>query len=183
MLQFLNVCGLVHRLKYDVFVEKLCKYKIICLSEIKADAVDCITIEKFANDHGYECFCKPRTKVIRKSGGICVLVREDITKYVREVKSDKEIVQWFTLDRTLFGTDKDILLGNIYLPPSNSPYAYSDMFNDLELSLLELNYTNYYCLIAGDFNAHTLNKTDFTDLEEDLAQKIEVVNCKGSFRS
>ena len=77
-----------------------------------------------------------------------------------------------------FGTDKDILLGNIYLPPSNSPYAYSDMFNDLELSLLELNYTDYYCLIAGDFNAHTLNKTDFTDLEEDLAQEIEVINCK-----
>ena len=48
----LNVCGLVHRLKYEVFVEKLCKYKIICLCEIKADAVDCITIKKFANDHG-----------------------------------------------------------------------------------------------------------------------------------
>ena len=130
----------MHRLKYEVFVEKLSKYKIICLSEIKADEVDNITIEKFANDHGYQSFCKPRTKVIRKSGGICVLVSEDITKYVREVKSDNEIVQWFTLDRTLFGTDKDILLGNIYLPPSNSPYAYSDMFNDLELSLLELNY-------------------------------------------
>ena len=41
----LNVCGLVHRLKYDVFVEKLSKYKIICLSEIKADEVDSITIE------------------------------------------------------------------------------------------------------------------------------------------
>ena len=59
-LLMLNVCGLTNKLKFDVFTEKTTQYKIICLTEIKADEVDCITIKKFAEDHGYHCFCKPR---------------------------------------------------------------------------------------------------------------------------
>ena len=141
-LLMLNVCGLTNKRKFDLFTEKLTKYKIICLTEIKEDEVDCITTKKFTDGHGYHCFCKPHKQVTSKSGGKCVLFHDDIAHCVTEVKSNLEIVQWFILDRTLFGIDKDLLLGNVYLPPANSPYAHTDMFNDLEMSLLELNYTN-----------------------------------------
>ena len=99
----------MNKLKFDLFTEKITKYKIICLTEIKADEIDCISIKKFADDNGYQCYCKPRKKVIRKSGGMCVLFHNDIAHYAREVKSNLDIVQWFLLDRTLFGIDKDLL--------------------------------------------------------------------------
>ena len=176
-LLMLNVCGLTNKLKFDVFTEKITQYKIICLTEIKADEIDCISIKKFADDNGYQCYCKPREKVIRKSGGMCVLFHNDIADYAREVKSNLDIVQWFILDRTLFRIDKDLLLGNVYLPPANSPYAHTDMFNDLEMSLLELNYINYYSLITGDFNAHTSTKEDFINLSQELALDVDAINC------
>ena len=45
-LLMLNVCGLTNKLKFDVFTEKITQYKIICLTEIKADEIDCISISR-----------------------------------------------------------------------------------------------------------------------------------------
>jgi len=174
----LNVCGLTKKLKFDLFRETIIKYKILCFTEIKADEIDCITIKKYADDLGYQCFCKPRKQATRKSGGMCVFFHKDIAHYAREIKSNLETVQWFVLDRKLLGIDKDLLLGNVYLPPANSPYANDQMFSELEMSLLELNYTTYYSLIAGDFNAHTSTKEDFIDLSEEIAADVNVINCR-----
>ena len=58
------------------------------------------------------------------------------------------------------------------------------MINDLELSLLVSRaylITNPLVIPAAWWGgcSHMGNKTDFTDLEEDLAQEIEVVNWRG----
>ena len=129
----LNVCGLMTKiLKYDVFLEKLAQRKIVCLSEVKAASIDCKTIEHVAGEYGFEAFCKPRMFTNRKSGGLCTLIANDV-KYVKAMPSELGIVQWFHLSKTLFGIDKDVLLGNVYIPPQNPPYAYQDTFLDLEL--------------------------------------------------
>ena len=73
--------------------------------------------------------------------------------------------------------DKDLLLGNIYIPPPSSPYASDDMFMDLEMSLLDLNYINYHVMLVGDFNAHTSMRADYIDLQEDLRDELELSNC------
>ena len=132
----------------------MCKYKIICLSEIKADSVDCVSIKKFAADHNFVSYCKPHAKALRKPGGLCTLFANDIATYVREIPSTLETVQWFTVDNDLFGMDKDLLLGNICISPPSSPYASDGMFMDLEMSLLDLYYINYHVMLVGDFNAH-----------------------------
>ena len=177
----LNVCGLISKFKYDVFVEKLSQNKIVCLSEIKADSVDCITIQNFASEHDFVPFCKPRKKALRKSGGLCTLISNDIVKYVKEVHTDLETIQWFCFDKELFGMDKDLLLGNVYLPPPNSPYAGEDMFADIERSLLDHRYTNYNLIIVGDFNAHTSTKQDYIDLSDETAENLGVRNCTDLF--
>ncbi len=149
----------------------------MCLSEIKADSVDCITIQNFAAQHDFVSFCKPRKTTVKKSGGLCTLISNDIAKYVKEVHTDLEIVQWFRFDKELFGMDKDLLLGNVYLPPSNSPYAGEDMFADIERNLLDLGYTNYNVIIVGDFNAHTSTKQDYIDLSDETVENLGVRNC------
>ena len=155
--------------------------KIVCLSEIKADSVDCITVQNFTSEHNFVPFCKPRKKALRKSGGLCTLISNDIVKYVKEVHTDLETIQWFCFDKELFGMDKDLLLGNVYLPPPNSPYAGEDMFADIKRSLLDLRYTNYNLIIVGDFNAHTSTKQDYIDLSDETAENLGVRNCTDLF--
>jgi len=173
----LNVCGLVSKFKYDVFVDNIVKNKIICLSEIKADVVDCKTIEDFANDNGYDVFCKPRKNALKKSGGLCTFVANDIVKFVKEIHSDLDTVQWFCVDRRFLGVDKDLILGNVYVPPPNSPYARVDMFTELEMNLLDINYSEHYVMMVGDFNSHTSSRVDYVNLDDEVANELDVVNC------
>ena len=77
--------------------------------------------------------------------------------------------------------DKDLLLGNVYLPPHNSPYAHEDMFTDMEKSLLDIRYTDYNLIIVGDFNAHTSTKQDYVDLPDETADDLGVRNCTDLF--
>ena len=95
----LNVCGLISKLKYDIFIETVCKNKIICLSEIKANCEDCVSIKNLAMDHDFVTYCKPCAKALRKYCGLCTLFESDITIYVREIPSTLEIVQWFTINK------------------------------------------------------------------------------------
>ena len=84
-------------------------------------------------------------------------------------------------DKELFGMDKDLLLGNVYLPPHNSPYAHEDMFTDIETSILDLRYTDYNLIIVGDFNAHTSTKQDYVDLPDETTDDLGVRNCTDLF--
>ena len=149
----------------------------MCLQEIKADNIDCISIKKFAHDHGYKAFCKIRKKFIRKSGGLCTLVSNDIVNSVKVIDTKLETVQWLCIGKKLLGLDKDLLLGNVYLPPPNSPYASDDMFSELEMNLLELNYINFHVMLVGDLNAHTLEGVDYIDLQDDVREDLGLTNC------
>jgi hypothetical protein len=44
--------------------------------------------------------------------------------------TSSEYVQWVKIDSSIFGTDKNILLGNIYIPPENTKYSCLDASND-----------------------------------------------------
>jgi hypothetical protein len=37
--------------------------------------------------------------------------------------TSSEYVQWVKIDSSIFGTDKNVLLGNIYIPPENTKYS------------------------------------------------------------
>ena len=50
-----------------------------------------------------------------------------------------------------------MLLVNVYIPPSFSPYSNIDQFNDLEQALISESYPEKLTLLCGDMNAHTGN--------------------------
>ena len=88
-----------------------------------------------------------------RSGGIAVLVKDDVFDTVTVLESSGENFYWFTL---LNSFSVDLLFCSVYIPPEESTYVAIDIFDSLESDLIELNPQNEYqiCLL-GDFNAHT----------------------------
>ena len=64
------------------------------------------------------------------------------------------------IDKTLFQTEKDILLCSCYIPPRDSPYFDPDIFEDLENDINTFK-NNYSVVLVGDFNARTGTEIDF----------------------
>ena len=130
-----NVCGLISKLKYDIFVDKLKEHDIVCVCETKADRVDEINLNDFAERNNYTCYSKTRKNARRKSSGICTLISNKIKSHVKELSCKIESFQSFIIKRECFNTDKDIILCNMYVPPQQSLYANDNIFVELELQL------------------------------------------------
>ena len=87
------------------------------MQETKLDELDVIHLDQ------YQCVFKHRKqKVMRKSGGIAVLIRDNLFKHFNYVESECEYVLWFKLSKCLFGTEEDIMFGSVYIPPAGSGY-------------------------------------------------------------
>ena len=76
----LNVCGLMSKMKYPEFCEMLVSNDIICLTETKM-----VDLDSFDFD-GFTCFMKNRSIYKTKSGGIALLVRNQILNMVKIVE-------------------------------------------------------------------------------------------------
>ena len=61
-----------------------------------------------------------KQKTARKFGGIAILIKNEISKFVSAVESECEYVLWFTLSKTFYGTVDDVLFGAVYIPSDNS---------------------------------------------------------------
>ena len=119
--------GLISKLEHEEFIEFVNQYDIICLTETKTDNCDCIEID------GYTTFAKHRTELsTRKSGGIIVYVRNKYIKYCSVLKAQSKHVLWININDNLFKTGHHLLLGAVYIPPSNSKYSSSELFDDIE---------------------------------------------------
>lgn len=85
------------------------------VSETKTDETDIISID------GYSYNSKPRRqKYVRKSGGLGVFVKDELNKYVDIIESESEYVFWIKISKIFTKLDQDIVLGSIYVPPSQS---------------------------------------------------------------
>ena len=102
-----------------------------------------------------------------KSGGIIICVKKSLKNKCKFKTSKSQFVAWLSIDKSLFSTDKDILLGGVYTPPETSAYSSQYCFADIEQEMTDINSTNeFHVLLMGDFNAHTKNKTEFVDEED-----------------
>ena len=103
-----------------------------------------------------------------RSGGLCVVFEKNLTNYISHVNSSCKLVQWIRINRELLGTDKDIMLGNTYIPPEGSTYCSLTPYQDLQQELLK--FSDCYFCIAGDLNSRTKNLRDYvlpSDFEQD----------------
>ena len=70
----------------------------------------------------------------RYSGGVIVLVRKCLSKYVDRVAVDADNTVVLKLDKGLLGTTKDVVYIGLYIPPYDSNY-WKTTIDGYELSL------------------------------------------------
>lgn len=74
--------------------------------------MNCIELKDYHvfthNRKGYEGY---------RSGGICVLVRDNIVKSFTLLKTDSKLVKWFCLELNYFARSKLLICGLVDIPP------------------------------------------------------------------
>ena len=110
------------------------------------------------------------TRRDQKHGGVCILIKNEIARGVKEVKSSIEDVVACKLDKYFFGTDKDIFLVNSYIKPANTSCKISgtsglDIIHELDQFLNELS-SKGDLIACGDFNARIGQEIDFIKDDE-----------------
>ena len=113
------------------FEEFIQSYSIVCIQETHLDHFDSIHIPGFTP---LPFMIRDRAKY--RSGGIAILVKEDVFGKINSVKNSGEIFYWFSCSK-LFTFD--ILFCAIYIPQEGSRYSNNNIFDALDSDLLELN--------------------------------------------
>ena len=96
------------------------------------------------------CFSVPGFEVLRSSnhgmrGGVAVLVKNNLWRFVFDVQSLKDQV-WFKLSFM-----PDVRIGGCYIPPADSPYFNPASFGDMQSQIVDP--SNDRIVAIGDFNS------------------------------
>lgn len=162
----LNVCGLLTKLHCPEFLSLINDYHLICLQESKLDDLDTISIP------GYRNFSENRTSVSRyRSGGITVLVKDEIWPYVQIMKSESKLILWFSISNLLMLNNEELICGVVYIPPIGSKYANPDPYLELQTEFSKFCSNNENVLLLGDFNSRTSALQDFVQLDEFICDR------------
>ena len=147
------------------FISILNNFDIITFQETKTDILDHIELDHF------KLYFKHATKC--KSGGLCVAIKHYLVPYVSMIKTDCDLVVWFSLSCS-FTCKGDVLFDAIYLPPKNSKYALEDPFVVLQkdIDMLCKSYSHMCCL--GDFNSRIRNLQGYIEPDCEIFSEIQL---------
>ena len=155
------------------FKENLCNYSIICLCETKLDDIDNEDISNQLDNLGFSVYFKNRKPISNyRSGGLCLIIKKALQDFVSIVESESKLVQWFKIDKTLTGYDKDVIVGNVYIPPVRTRYEHDVPLVEIQDEMVNFAIDNLICL-TGDFNAHTKTTRDFIVGNEFIMNQLE----------
>lgn len=162
-LAVLNVCGLKTRSLYPEFQDLISEYDMFCVTETKLDSTDIITV------NGYTFRSQPRKRrYIRKSGGIGVFVKDSMNKYVELIETDSDYVLWLKLRKNYTNSNHDIIIGVVYVPPTQSNFFNEDEFELFQSEITKFCSEHDYVYLCGDINAQTGELPDYTTDDEFL---------------
>lgn len=114
-------------MNYVEFIDFILKYDIIGFVEIKIDDLDSISL------FGYVLFIKNWYILLNvRLGGIFVVIRESIVKYVYIIKIDCKYVLWFKISKIFFNICEDVFFGVCYILFEGSKYFLNDCFLEIE---------------------------------------------------
>ncbi len=105
-------------------------------------------------------------KTRRKSGGLAIIVRNNLLKYCTSIDSQCEYIQWLKIYKTVFRSNEDVIFGNVYVPPIDSPYFENDEFAMFSDEIINKARDNKHVPLIGDFNARVGNLDEFVILDE-----------------
>ena len=173
----LNVGGLTSKLNLNILEDHIYdNFDIVCLSETKLDLID----EANISIDGFSPFYHHRKSYVRKSGGLAILVNNNILPLTKVLKpSDNEYVQWLKVDPSILGFG--LIIGAVYIPPVDSPYFTGHELEQLSQDIIDIsaNHNSYELCVIGDFNSRTSNLPDFTVTDEHLLRATGLDECLG----
>ena len=147
-------------------------YDVIALTETHLGNAEQVSIPGYIAWHKM----RPKNDKAKKfSGGISVFIREELKPNISFIPSNSNDILWvkFVVDKQAVCTLKDIVLGIVYISPSNSSYtANNTMENDqttwdILMDELLVHKTNSNVCLMDDFNAHTGHLKDYIDNDDD----------------
>ena len=96
---------------------------VICLNETWTNSDN----EKDIAFNDFVPFCNSRKqrnkKANRDSGGVAILVRKNILKFISQQPNVSDDSVWIKIDKKLLDTKKDLYLCTVYIPPEKSSYT------------------------------------------------------------
>ena len=121
-----------------------------------------------------------------RSGSVAIIFHKKLREYINILNSKTQDVLWFTLNFEGF----KMLFGNCYIPPEGSKFFKYDIFEQIDLDLIQfsINTTPDGICIAGDFNAKTKCDTDYVNIDPTVAiasniheEMIDELNMEENF--
>ncbi|WP_419608110.1 endonuclease/exonuclease/phosphatase family protein, partial [Thiolapillus sp.] len=176
--------GLLSKLGEAEFTQYVSSFDIICFTETFLafqSALDC-----FAD---FVQFSRPAVKLSdqgRRSGGVLILVKRTLENFVEIIDLTLDNIVLLKLDRTVFSSDRHVILCGAYVCPPDSPYykhsqgAITSSISVIEQCLLDCaeKFEQSYFLLCGDFNARTGNlNNSLQEDEEDIHEFIQSELC------
>ncbi len=153
-------------------------YDIVILTETWTNS----TTENKICMQGYHPFHNSRKEkhrhAIRDSGGVAVLVKTELLRFIKREPCLHEGSIWLKLDKTLWGNNRDVYLGAMYLPPEYSSYSTNNILNEWDIIEKEISLFQAKgpVLLCGDFNSRTAADEDYirNDARDDF---INLPHC------
>lgn len=136
---------------------------MIGLQETKLDDADSICVK------GYQVHDNNRKSLTRhRSGGISILIKNDLAPYVKVLKNNSKLVSWFIISSKVTANKEDLFCGVVYIPPYHSKYAIPDPYLELQNELDRYCLQSKNIILLGDFNSRTAEQADYTIYDEFL---------------
>ena len=149
------------------FIRYVLSFDIICLTETFVDS-------SFNFDiifHDFVKFVHPAKKISqrgRNSGGVLLLIRKSLSEFISRVNIECDNTVAVKFKKSVFNSDKDIVLIATYVIPENGSLydtmPIKDGIVNLEESLLQVQQSqDVHIIIVGDLNARTGCKQPCTE--------------------
>ena len=68
-------------------------------------------------------------KCFRKSGGLGVFVRNELSEFIMQVDSESDYIMWLKINKMACKTNEDLYIVVVYVPPSYSRFNTIDETN------------------------------------------------------
>jgi len=172
---FFNSDGIgKYDLKIDYITEMIRKHHITIILETRSDKAIKRILPHVPGIHYYHNNIDNQG---RKGQGIGVFIHSTLKDHISIWKPATENFIWLKTNKEIWGTQKDVILGAIYIPPYNSQMENRernivDTYNKIGNYISEALESNLLVLLGGDFNAKLGTQSEFTEEHNILIDKF-----------
>ena len=178
-----NINGISNKINDPNFIAFIKSNHITFLLETFSDkdtepiAVDGFTCKNVSQSNKHKA-------ARRNSGGISVLIRNELSPFIKIIKVTAEHFVWLKINKSLTGLSRDLFCGGAYIQPKDSPIYLKQP--DLDLFALLGNDINKFkheghILFTGDLNARIGLSQDcpqehFSPIDDDPISYIDIID-------